>query len=165
MKKILFVCTGNICRSPAAEGIMNHMIEKEGLQKEITVDSAGTIDYHLGELPDARIIRHSGMRGYKLAHKARMFIAEKDFEEFDYIIAMDEENLSYIKSLDTENRYSKKIYKMTDFRTEIKADEVPDPFYGAPKHFERVLDILEDACKGLCSRIKNEVNEQSRITD
>ncbi len=161
MKKILFVCMGNICRSPAAEGIMKHMIEKEGMQNEVTVDSAGTIDYHLGELPDARIIRHSGIRGYKLNHKAKIFNPEKDFEEFDYIIAMDDENLSDIKYLDVENKYSKKIFKMTEFCTAINADEVPDPFYGGPKNFEHVLDILEDTCKGLISKIKNEVKKQN----
>jgi protein-tyrosine phosphatase len=156
MKKILFVCMGNICRSPAAEGIMNHLIEKEGLQGKISVDSAGTIDYHLGELPDARIIRHAGNRGYKLNHKARIFNPDKDFETFDYIVAMDDENMMDIKSFDPEEKYSKKIFKITDFCAEIKAEEVPDPFYGGPKNFELVMDILEDACKGLIGRLKDE---------
>ncbi|HVO72736.1 MAG TPA: low molecular weight protein-tyrosine-phosphatase [Ignavibacteriaceae bacterium] len=155
MKKILFVCLGNICRSPAAEGIMRHLVEKEGLQEKILVDSAGTIDYHLGELPDARIIRHSGIRGYKLNHKARIF-SLKDFEHFDYIIAMDDENMIDIKSFDPEEKYSEKILKITDFCTRVKSDEVPDPFYGGPKDFELVLDILEDACKGLIGKLKDE---------
>ncbi|MGE5847837.1 MAG: low molecular weight protein-tyrosine-phosphatase [Ignavibacteria bacterium] len=161
MKKILFVCMGNICRSPAAEGIMNHFIEKEGLQNKISADSAGTIDYHQGELPDARIIRHSGMRGYKLNHKARIFNPDKDFEEFDYIAAMDDDNLMDIKSLDPEEKFSKKIFKITDLCRGIKADEVPDPFYGGPKNFELVLDILEDACKGLIVRLKDEAGQQN----
>lgn len=151
---------GNICRSPAAEAIMKFNLEKEGLQDKIKADSAGTIDYHAGELPDARIIKHSGLRGYKLNHKARIFNPEKDFEYFDYIIVMDDDNLSDIKYFDPENKYSKKIIKMTDFCTELKADEVPDPFYGGPRHFENVLDILEDACKGLLNRIKNEIKHQ-----
>jgi protein-tyrosine phosphatase len=151
---------GNICRSPAAEGIMKFLIEKEGLVEEIKVDSAGTIDYHSGELPDARIIKHSGLRGYKLNHKARIFNPDKDFEEFDYIIAMDDDNISDIKYFDPEGQYSTKIFKMTDFCTELKAAEVPDPFYGGPGHFENVLDILEDACKGLLRKIKNEIKQQ-----
>lgn len=147
---------GNICRSPAAEGIMNHLIEKEEIKGKISADSAGTIDYHLGELPDARIIRHAGMRGYRLNHKARIFNPDKDFEEFDYIMAMDDENMTDIKSFDPEEKYSKKIFKITDFCTEIKADEVPDPFYGGAKNFDLVLDILEDACKGIIGRLKDE---------
>lgn len=158
-KSILFVCMGNICRSPAAEGIMKHLLRKEKLEDKFEVDSAGTIAYHVGEPPDPRMKKHASRRGYKLDSIARKFDPGKDFEAFDYIIAMDNENYFNLISLDKENMYSQKIYKMTDFCSNISADEVPDPYYGGPAGFENVLDILEDAAQGLLEKVNKDASE------
>ena len=155
--KILFVCLGNICRSPSAEGIMRSIIEKNGMQEFITVDSAGTIPYHTGELPDSRMRSHADKRGYNLMHKARMFNPEKDFDFFDYIVVMDEQNFKDIKSLDLKSNYSNKIFKMTQFCKKYDVDEVPDPYYLGPQGFEKVLDVLEDGCSGLFNKVKDEI--------
>lgn len=155
--KILFVCMGNICRSPAAQAVLKSMAEKENLAKNIEVDSAGTIDYHTGESPDPRMKSHAVSRGYFLNHKARKFDPDKDFEKYDYIITMDNEILNEIHYLDSEDIYSGKIHKITEYCRYIKADEVPDPYPGGPESFEKVMDILVDACRGLMNRLKNEL--------
>lgn len=152
MVSVLFVCLGNICRSPAAEGIFKSMVEKQGLKDKIAIDSAGTSDYHIGDLPDARMRAHASTRGYNLNSKARQLVVE-DFEKFDYVIAMDDSNLAHINALDLNNAFKAKIFKMTDFLTKIEASFVPDPYHGGNSGFERVLDILEDACQGLLKRI------------
>ena len=148
-KKILFVCLGNICRSPAAEGIMNSIIENNDMEELIIVDSAGTIPYHRGELPDSRMRSHAKKRGYNLTHKSRMFNPEKDFDFFDYIVVMDDQNYNNIKSLDIKGNYKNKIFKMVQFCKHYKVDEVPDPYYLGPQGFEEVLNIIEDGCSGL----------------
>ncbi|HTY12396.1 MAG TPA: low molecular weight protein-tyrosine-phosphatase [Bacteroidota bacterium] len=149
MKKILFVCLGNICRSPAAEGIMQK--KAEGLPVEI--DSAGTAGYHIGSLPDARMRSHAGKRGYPLNSRSRKFNPAEDFEKFDMIIAMDKENLRDLRSMDGDGKYDGKLSLMTDYCQKIAADEVPDPYYEGPEGFEYVLDILEDACDGLLKKL------------
>jgi protein-tyrosine phosphatase len=156
--RILFVCMGNICRSPAAEGIFKTMVEKEKLSERIEIDSAGTIDYHIGESPDSRMKSHAASRGYFLKSKARMFEPKTDFEKFDYIITMDNEIFDEISQLDKQKSYRGKIHKMTEFNRYIKADEVPDPYFGGPEGFEKVIDILVDASRGLLNRLKNELN-------
>ena len=123
-KKILFVCLGNICRSPAAEGIM----EKKSDGLAIEVDSAGTAGYHIGALPDARMRSHASKRGYPLNSRARKFNPAVDFDKFDMIIAMDKENLRDLQSMDTGKQYRKKLSLMTDYCQKITADEVPDPY-------------------------------------
>ncbi len=155
-KKILFVCMGNICRSPAAEGIMKHFVEAQNLNNRIFVDSAGTIGYHAGEHADARMIEHASRRGYDLTSVSRKFNPDTDFDNFDYIITMDNDNYDDIRHLDRKKLYADKLYKMTDFSSSIKVSEVPDPYYSGPDGFERVLDILEDACKGLLKKVKDE---------
>ena len=155
-KKILFVCLGNICRSPAAEGIMKSLVQKNGNDDQIFIDSAGTIAYHTGESPDPRMVSHAITRGYILDHKARKFNPEKDFQQFDYIVTMDDQNNADIKSLDSNGIYQNKIFKMIDFSKRFQVDEVPDPYYLGPTGFENVLDILEDACNGLLNKIKDE---------
>ena len=155
MIKILFVCMGNICRSPSAEAVMNALIERENLKNEITCDSAGTIAYHEGEPADARMQAHAIKRGYNLTSIARKF-KTYDFEKFDYIIAMDDENYRDIIMLDSQMRYKDKVFRMTDFAKNKKYNGVPDPYYGGPKGFELVLDILEDACEGLLEKVKKE---------
>jgi len=154
MVRVLFVCMGNICRSPAAEGIFRKFAENANLGKQITVDSAGTIDYHSGELPDARMRKHALTRGYDLDSRARQFNPKKDFIDFDYIITMDNDNYSNITNLDHKNQYSNKILKMADFISDKNVREVPDPYYGGSEGFEFVINILEDGSKNLLTKIK-----------
>lgn len=148
---------GNICRSPSAEAVMKKMVRRAGMDDLIEIDSAGTIAYHEGEQADARMKRHALSRGYKLTSLARRF-NPLDFNEFDYIIAMDGENISDLKAVDKNGEFSGKIHLMTDFSTNGRYHEVPDPYYGGPEGFENVLDILEDSCKGLLEKIKNDLN-------
>ncbi len=152
MIKILFVCMGNICRSPSGEAVMNLIIEKNNLQDKIICDSAGTIAYHSGEPADARMQKHATKRGYNLTSIARQ-IKLLDFDRFNYIITMDDDNYKNVKALDVENKYEHKIYKMMSFRNAYTDTEVPDPYYGGEQGFEYVLDLLEDACSGLLLHI------------
>ena len=156
-KRVLFVCMGNICRSPAAEGIMKHLVSSQNLDNKIFVDSAGTIGYHAGEPADSRMIEHAAGRGYNLTSISRKFNPRTDFDNFDYIVTMDDDNYEDIKSLDRKKLYGDKLFKMTDFSKSIHVSEVPDPFYSGSDGFERVLDILEDACKGLLDKVKDEI--------
>lgn len=155
MKKILFVCLGNICRSPAAEGILKKYIEHQNLIVKFQVDSAGLLDYHEGENYDLRMIKHAAKRGFNLEGTSRPFLSE-DFKKFDLIVAMDNEINDSLKSLDRNKIYHKKIFKMTDFSFQKDYDEVPDPYYLGADGFELVLDIVEDACKGLFEKLKND---------
>jgi protein-tyrosine phosphatase len=138
---------------------MKHLLNKERLAEKIKVDSAGTIAYHEGEAPDPRMKKHAAKRGYQLASIARKFDPAKDFEAFDYIVAMDNENYFNLISQDKENKYLHKIFKMTDFCSNNFAEEVPDPYYGGPAGFENVLDILEDAAQGLLEKVKQDASE------
>ena len=155
-KKILFVCLGNICRSPAAEGIMYGFIKSEGLENQIEVDSAGTMGYHTGEKADPRMRKHASQRGYDLTSLARRFNPEKDFRNFDYIVTMDNQNYEDVISMDRTNQYASKVLKMAQFCKVHKVVEVPDPYYSGSEGFENVLDILEDGCKNLLTKIKDE---------
>lgn len=155
-KKILFVCLGNICRSPAAEAVLKKNLQDENLQDKIYIDSAGTAGYHVGESPDPRMIGYAAKRGYNVDHTTRKFNPAKDFIKFDYIITMDNENFEEVKSHDNVNKFSHKIFRMADFCRNIKVDEVPDPYYEGEKGFNNVLDILEDGCKGILEKLKNE---------
>jgi protein-tyrosine phosphatase len=139
---------------------MNHLIKKNNLENLIETDSAGTIAYHTGESADERMIRHAKKRGYNLTSLARKFNPEKDFDNFDYIVTMDNENYYNIKILDPANLYSNKVFKMVEFSKSIKAGEVPDPYYSGSAGFELVLDILEDACQGLLEKIKNDIESE-----
>ena len=148
VKSILFVCLGNICRSPMAEGVFNRLLKEKGLQDKFEVDSAGLHGYHAGELPDSRMRAHASKRGYHLTHRSRpVFLT--DFDQFDMLIGMDEQNIRGLKILAPTAEHQAKIYRMTDYLTKIKADEVPDPYYGGAAGFEYVIDLLEDACSGL----------------
>ena len=161
-KKILFVCMGNICRSPAAEGIMTSLVKKNNLENSIKIDSAGTIAYHTGEGADPRMKKHAANRGYDLTSVARKFDPNKDFEEFDYIVTMDDENFTNILKLDTEGLYVEKIHRMTEYSSDLNVTEVPDPYYGGGKGFEIVLDILEDSCEGLLQKIKEDAESENK---
>lgn len=162
MKKILFVCMGNICRSPAAEGIMKKKVTEAKLDDQIIVDSAGTIDYHEGELPDKRMRDAANKRGYTLDSLARKFNRKMDFDESDYIITMDDYNYKVLLDWDKQNKYSDKIYKMKDFSSNSEIAEVPDPYYGDDEDFENVLDILEDTTENLLVKIKKEIERENK---
>jgi protein-tyrosine phosphatase len=152
--KILFICMGNICRSPSAEAVMQSIVKQQGLEQEIVCDSAGTFDYHRGKPADARMQKHARLRGYELSSISRPF-EDEDFELFDWIITMDEDNYQQIKWLDQSNNYTDKIRRMTDFCSSTQVSEVPDPYYGGDHGFENVLDILEDTCQGLLEFISH----------
>jgi len=152
MIKILFVCLGNICRSPSGEAVMNALIERNNLRDRIACDSAGTIAYHTGEPADARMQKHAIKRGYNLTSIARQ-IKLNDFERFNYIIAMDRDNYRNILALDVEGKYKDKVKLMMNFAIEHSDNDVPDPYYGGEQGFEYVLDLLEDACLGLLKHI------------
>jgi len=154
MVKVLFVCLGNICRSPAAEGVMKKLVKDSGLDDEILVDSAGTGGWHIGELPDERMRKHALKRNITLDSKARQFDSEKDFQNFDYIIGMDDSNMKNILSFEISKNCKDKIFKMTDFKQRLQWDTVPDPYYGGEDGFEQVLDIVEDASRGLLKHIR-----------
>ena len=158
LTKILFICMGNICRSPCAEAVMQSLVKQQGMEKEIDCDSAGTIDYHRGNPADSRMQKHASLRGYELNSISRPF-ENNDFELFDWIITMDEDNYQQIKWLDQNNNYSGKIRRMTDFCKTARVQEVPDPYYGGNQGFENVLDLLEDACKGLLEFVSSKNHE------
>lgn len=153
--KVLFVCLGNICRSPAAEAVMNTLVRNEQLAQNIECDSAATSAHHEGEPADPRTIDHAKKRGHDVTSISRPFNFKKDFEEFDYIITMDDSNFKNIVNMDSKNLYRDKIFKMTDFASNKKFNHVPDPYCGGPEGFETVMDILEDSCSGLLQKIKN----------
>ncbi len=147
--KILFVCLGNICRSPAAEGVMRALVEKRGVAEQFEIDSAGTYSGHAGDLPDARMRAAAARRGYNLTHRARLIQIE-DFDYFDRIIVMDDYNYETVHRLTPTRESSMKIDRMTDFcRSHPDTHYVPDPYYEGHEGFEIVLDLLEDACEGL----------------
>ena len=146
--KVLFVCLGNICRSPSAKAVMTSVVEKYGAKKNFEIDSAGILSVHAGEPADSRMQMHAGKRGYVLNDISRPVSSPDDFEYFDIIIGMDDQNIRDLKRL-APNKYLGKIRKMTDFMVKGQAEEVPDPYYGGEDGFEVVLDILEDACEGL----------------
>jgi protein-tyrosine phosphatase len=156
-KSILFVCLGNICRSPGAEAIFNSIIRDEHLNDEIICDSAGTIGAHAGEPADPRMLEHASRRGYNVTSIARKFNPREDFDKFDYIIAMDDSIESDLQRLTRNADDSEKIYRMTDFSSSSKYSGVPDPYYSGSSGFEVVLDLLEDACEGLLEHIRNEI--------
>lgn len=156
--KLLFVCLGNICRSPAAENIMNHLLEQKGLSQRIICDSAGTSNYHIGEPPDRRMVATVTKRGIPMLGTARQF-TKADFEAFDLILAMDRDNFANICYLDSLGSYRHKVYLMCDFCNEFSMKEVPDPYYGGPEGFNQVIDLLSDACQGLLNHVLTEIEQ------
>ncbi|MDX2243377.1 MAG: low molecular weight protein-tyrosine-phosphatase [Leptolyngbyaceae cyanobacterium bins.302] len=158
--KLLFVCLGNICRSPAAENIMNHLIDQAGLKGQIVCDSAGTSSYHIGAPPDRRMTVAATQRGIPMQGCARQF-TKADFAAFDLIVAMDRDNFAEICSLDPAGSFRHKVHLMCDFCTQHTLKEVPDPYYGGQDGFNQVVDLLVDACQGLLSYVTNEVSAKS----
>ena len=153
--RILFVCLGNICRSPAAEELFRQVVISRGNIEEWEIDSAGTGDWHIGELPDNRMRVHARRRGYELTHHCRQ-VKESDFDKFDYIIGMDNSNIANLKRLSPTPEDEKKILPMASFITlASRYDHIPDPYYEGAEGFELVLDLLENACYNLYDFIVN----------
>lgn len=154
-QRVLFVCLGNICRSPAADGILQQMVAREGLQEQIEVDSAGTYSGHIGELPDPRMRRAAAERGYNLTHRSRP-IRERDFFDFDMIVTMDDNNYERVSRLAPERKYLDKLYRMSEFLTEFPDwTYVPDPYYEGAEGFQLVLDMLENGCSEILRKLTN----------
>lgn len=153
MIKVLFVCMGNICRSPTAEGVFRQRVEQAGLQKQIMIDSAGTHSYHVGSKPDARAQEAAGRRSVDLSRLRARKVSAKDFVEFDYILAMDHDNLTDLLT-DCPDEYHEKVKLFLDFAVNFPEKDVPDPYYGGRKGFEHVLDLVEDGAEGLLNHIK-----------
>ena len=151
---VLFVCMGNICRSPAGEGIMRALVVQAGLVDQVEIASAGTIGLHAGELPDARMRAAAANRGYKLASHARQ-ITRADLDRFDLILTMDEDNRRNVLVLATTDAQRAKVRRFVDFCREHTDDAVPDPYYGGDEGFEHVLDLLEDGCRGVLETVKS----------
>ena len=146
--KILFVCMGNLCRSPTAEGVFRHYVAQAGLGDRIVAYSAGTHDYHVGEPPDPRAQRCAAKRGYDLSGLRGRQVSERDFGEFDYVLAMDEVNLRLLERL-CPPEHAHKLKLLMEFGADAAVREVPDPYYGGTQGFERVLDLAEQAAQGL----------------
>ena len=154
VKKILFVCLGNICRSPAAEAVFKDIVAKKGLAAKFEIDSAGTSGYHSGEPADVRMQQHAKKRGYTITSISRPFDPKYDFDHFDLILAMDDDNLHDLKQMTRYQEDVKKIHLMTDFSASGHHHHVPDPYYGGPQGFDFVLDLLEETGMGLYNYIE-----------
>lgn len=158
-QKLLFVCLGNICRSPAAHAVMQALVDEEGYSSHIWIDSAGVANYHIGELPDRRMRSHGAKRGYDVSHRARQFDSTKDFQEFDLILVMDRENYEDVVSQAHSQEERQKVHYLAEYLEHHPEHHViPDPYYGGAEGFELVLDLLEDACKGLLDNLMENNN-------
>jgi protein-tyrosine phosphatase len=149
---ILFVCTGNICRSPTAEGVFRHLARERGALERLRIDSAGTHDYHVGEAPDARSVEHARRRGYDLTVLRARQVARSDFEEFDRILAMDRGHLRQLKAIAPAGTAAR-ISMFLDHSDNWRGLDVPDPYYGGGRGFEEVLDMVEEASARLLEEI------------
>lgn len=152
--RVLFICLGNICRSVTAEEIFRQMVARAGRSEDFIIDSAGLIDYHEGELADARMRRHAARHGYRLTHCSRP-VTVADFGRFDLIVAMDDDNVRRLQRLAPEAVASARIVRMADYlRHHDGYAFVPDPYYGGEADFELVIELLEDACAGLLAALE-----------
>lgn len=150
--RVLMVCMGNICRSPTAEAVLRAKLRAAGLHRQVAVDSAGTIDHHRGQPPDARAMRHAARRGYDLSALRARAVEPADFERFDWMLAMDEANLRFLRRQLSPGLPVRTALLM-DYAPHLGEAEVPDPYYGAPAGFERVLDLIEAACDGFLAAL------------
>lgn len=151
MVRVLFVCAGNICRSPIAQGVFEGLLEREGLSDEVEVDSAGTHAYHAGEPPDARAQRSAARRGIDLGGQRARRVERGDCESFDYVLAMDYENLSWVEPLCGGSRAEVRMF--LDYAPERPETEIPDPYFGGAEGFERTMELAEAASQGLLGDI------------
>lgn len=155
--RVLFVCMGNICRSPTAEGVFKHYVAEAGLAEQVTSDSAGTHDYHIGEPPDPRAQHAASRRGYDLSPLRGRPVGPRDFADFDYVLAMDEVNLRFLERLcPSQHRY--KLMLFMEFSASAGMHEVPDPYGGGPGGFELVLDMVEQAAQGLLRHLRARID-------
>jgi protein-tyrosine phosphatase len=150
---VLFVCLGNICRSPLAEGVFRHLVEREGLADRFEIDSAGTGSWHVGERADARSTLIAEQHGIELDSRARQ-VQPEDFERFDYIIAMDRDNLHTLERMSETNGSGARIELLRRYEAERDGDEVPDPYYGGASGFESVFKMVKRSCSGLLERLR-----------
>jgi protein-tyrosine phosphatase len=159
--RVLMVCTGNICRSPTAEGVLRKMLGEAGLHRQVEVDSAGTVDYHAGSPPDARAQAHAVKRGYDLSRLRARKVVPADFERFDLLLAMDVDHLEYLRERCPPERVNRIGMLMSFAPKRPAGTEVPDPYYGAPAGFEQVLDLVEEACEGLLRHLQERLADGS----
>ncbi|WP_303905825.1 low molecular weight protein-tyrosine-phosphatase [Thiohalomonas denitrificans] len=153
MVKVLFVCMGNICRSPVAHGLFQHLLEQDGLAEQVYVDSAGTHAYHVGEQPDPRSQDTARRRGIDISTQRARKVCAEDFDEFDYVLAMDRGNYRMLAKICPAGS-EEKLSMFLEFGPDLKETEVPDPYYGGPGGFERVFDLVEAAARGLLADIR-----------
>jgi protein-tyrosine phosphatase len=152
MIKVLFVCMGNICRSPTAEGVFRHLVEQAGLSMQIDADSAGTSDYQKGDPPDRRAQQVAVKRGYDLSRIRARQVRPQDFHEFDHILAMDSKNLKDLQAIYPDGARAE-VSMFLDFSRNAPTRDVPDPYYGGVQGFEAVLDLVEDAARGFLQHL------------
>jgi protein-tyrosine phosphatase len=150
--RVLFVCSGNICRSPTAHGVFETLVRREGLSHRVSVDSCGTGDWHVGEAPDERSQQHAKARGYELEHLRARQIRRSDLATFDLVLAMDASHRAAILNLSRD--HADRVHLFLDFAPEQPVREVPDPYYGGDAGFERVLDLIESGAQGLLSHVR-----------
>jgi protein-tyrosine phosphatase len=156
---ILMVCTGNICRSPTAEGVLRQLLREARLEEQVHVDSAGTHDYHIGSPPDERSAHHASLRGYDLSTLRARRVSEADFERFDLICAMDWDNLGLLEA-DCPPEHRHKLRRLMEFAPAGRGEVVPDPYYGGRDGFEIVLDHVEEACQGLLDELRRRLDSR-----
>ena len=157
---VLVVCTGNICRSPTGEGVLRAAAERRGLGERVRVESAGTHDYHVGEAPDPRSVKHAKRRGYDLSALRACQVGTADFHRHDYILAMDRGHLRLLRSLAPPDAKAR-LGLFLDASARWKGEDVPDPYYGGPAGFEQVLDMVEEAAERWLDRIEAEIDPAS----
>ena len=162
--RVLFVCMGNICRSPSAEGAFTALVEKLGVSHYFDIDSAGTHSYHVGDPPDARSQKHARKRGIELSHLRGRQVNRRDFETFDFILAMDQDNLDGLLTV-CPPKYQSKVALLLSYVPEGDVIEVPDPYYGGEQGFEDVLDLVEAGSIGLLWHINQHHTRMIEVTD
>ena len=154
---VLVVCTGNICRSPTGEGVLRHLAAKRGLGDRVRVASAGTHDYHVGDAPDPRTLKHAAKRGYDFSAQRAAQVRDQDFSDFDYILAMDRGHLRILRGLQPAGSKAK-LGLFLEASGQWKGEDVPDPYYGGAEDFERVLDMVEEAAGRWLDRFEAELD-------
>ncbi len=160
MYKVIFVCLGNICRSPTAEGVFRAQVERAGLSGQIEIDSAGTASWHIGKSPDTRAQAAAAARGYDLSSLRGRQVAVVDFSRFDFVLAMDEDNQANLLAIcPSEHRHKVRLF--LSFSEQWTGQAVPDPYYGGAEGFDQVLDMVEDASRGLLNTIRAEISRKA----